>query len=944
MESDRHSKTRMIDSRPTDITGVKSNQDLLMSIEDKQGTVFFSMNLRSATDHVVKIGRQIDGQITGIGAVNQTLLGQFFQDKKHGFVVEYTTRQEERTVRRLVGHNVAEAFFALFDATNAADHYKNVFQDRIKVFGKWNLDQPDLMTPSMITSTIQDQSEYCLMIDKSKRIISLRSLAVDTYSVKVISFLAWNPEETSPKSDLVESLNYKHELSDCYEKLTSIAKENQPSFGYWTMLDGEISYTGEFTSGHKHGNGHEISSNGDSYLGEFSENLRHGIGLSSNSVGLVFMGEYSKGLRNGVGRLTSGNIEYIGHWKDGLKHGLGITIDRMLYVGSLNIWSYGTPSSFSFECTVIEDQFFVTDSQGLKGSDLRVPLDKMSLETFESVFKSCSQKIKEIEQRIKGILKETVARKNSLPNINWKSYLHEQAHQFRALRDKLYWIEEEYAKEFESFKQDLQLSAWDEIKKLPESYSALKNYLLDALREKYPDWRSKVVDWSEKKSQTVAMVDNFTANFSHQSSTATQKSSLTTQSICDDKENSHPNRGSRTQRSERKPMNAQSFEIHSCSMQDSENILGLISEASSHTDSNPDHLLTRPKSVGEIIHNDTLQRDAPRASFLNPIAEESCENYASFGVQEVHLAKHNLIEMEHASLELNVQPASHTVTTNEIIDFKQPSVEETPIETFKLSRPIKKKGVVEKWALNFESLTTSQKKKTDDVKQEQEIFENVYRKPVSAQEDDHNIRVRCETKTEIDQKVTNMPEPPISNHIDIQGSMQSHNSMIIEHLEIKRTSVAQNTHQTDNLVPIGQAAEHRQKFFDTLSFKGPEQSDPISVQSNKESKKSDIAEKSETSHNVNTLCNMLLNFNSKKHNQSQGILTFCDSLTADFKLGEASVNRASIAMPSAMTLEELHSIFHISTEQVNSHFSHCNLLDLDAQPKTVCTEFYGKLA
>jgi hypothetical protein len=97
--------------------------------------------------------------------------------------------------------------------------------------------------------------------------------------------------------------------------------------GYGVYIDNvnNVSYSGEWKNGRKHGQGRLIYSNSNVYQGEFREGNRHGIGRLDYSSGNYYIGTWKYDKKEGEGAMyyISSNELYRGQWRNNLPNGIG---------------------------------------------------------------------------------------------------------------------------------------------------------------------------------------------------------------------------------------------------------------------------------------------------------------------------------------------------------------------------------------------------------------------------------------------------------------------------------------------------------------------------------------------------------------------------------------------------------------------------------------------
>jgi hypothetical protein len=98
--------------------------------------------------------------------------------------------------------------------------------------------------------------------------------------------------------------------------------ENLPS-GHGVYISDELTYTGQWLAGKKHGEGEEICTSGRSYVGGWRNGLFHGKGILKTAHGSVYDGTFHTGTQHGFGTITTADGSYVGQWNHGTYHGNG---------------------------------------------------------------------------------------------------------------------------------------------------------------------------------------------------------------------------------------------------------------------------------------------------------------------------------------------------------------------------------------------------------------------------------------------------------------------------------------------------------------------------------------------------------------------------------------------------------------------------------------------
>ncbi|CAD7957561.1 unnamed protein product [Amoebophrya sp. A25] len=99
--------------------------------------------------------------------------------------------------------------------------------------------------------------------------------------------------------------------------------------GQGTFKDERSEYSGDFSDGHKHGEGQELwFEDGTRYIGQFHKGVKQGKGRYIWRNGNIYEGDFSNDVVEGYGILFwPDEREYEGQWRNGMQHGEGLFFD-----------------------------------------------------------------------------------------------------------------------------------------------------------------------------------------------------------------------------------------------------------------------------------------------------------------------------------------------------------------------------------------------------------------------------------------------------------------------------------------------------------------------------------------------------------------------------------------------------------------------------------------
>jgi|TARA_B110000858_G_C17808819_1_gene479634 hypothetical protein len=95
--------------------------------------------------------------------------------------------------------------------------------------------------------------------------------------------------------------------------------------GIYIEKDLNKKYDGQWSSGTRHGQGHEFTRD-ESYSGYFRYGFRHGHGTATLTSGEIYTGMWKRGSRCGNGSSSSCNGTYVGEWYRNTRHGYGHSV------------------------------------------------------------------------------------------------------------------------------------------------------------------------------------------------------------------------------------------------------------------------------------------------------------------------------------------------------------------------------------------------------------------------------------------------------------------------------------------------------------------------------------------------------------------------------------------------------------------------------------------
>lgn len=123
---------------------------------------------------------------------------------------------------------------------------------------------------------------------------------------------------------LISSFSQAHAIPEC-DNSAPVWTDCFASYSWPSVKDGTgYTYSGEWTSGRKHGFGTFIYPNGNKYIGEFINGEFEGTGSYYHTSGDLYIGGWQNGLFEGYGTyyFQSGKI-YQGKFTEGKRNGSG---------------------------------------------------------------------------------------------------------------------------------------------------------------------------------------------------------------------------------------------------------------------------------------------------------------------------------------------------------------------------------------------------------------------------------------------------------------------------------------------------------------------------------------------------------------------------------------------------------------------------------------------
>ena len=924
----------------------ESTGEKKVSLDGPDGNIFlcvFSCDLNSDIESQSRlwIGKQNDGLLTGVAATGQDFIGQFEGGERWGYGTQYLNRDEmEVYLNEVAGKQVSKEFLMVTENVRYAEMKSEPFQERVKVCGRWERNNLSESSPLLVTSNIPSSTNFFLVIDLKRKLKMIR-----TVSKSNIFNTLWVSEKvrsSNKRDDPKKSILFKYQNDGQLAYLTIDQTDSKSRYGQLELLTTGYLYFGMWLEGKKHGNGREKLSNGDVYVGQFKDDLKDGTGCIIFNYGSNYMGQFSKGKRSGLGKLTLGELEFYGSWSQGVKNGPGITLNKLTYIASLQYWNMGNPSNASFECMIIDGKIIVSETQGVKGSDINIPYDKFTEEIAEDVLNRCINAFARFNAELEKIGSEISARKEEFPKLDFEKVISELLNSQKSIQEKQKWIENTYYSLFKEFQLNLEMKDWHEISNIPDCFSDLKKGLISNLKERFPDWRSQMLTWIPAKTDpkdSIFSVSKSDNSSSIHLSTKTNKANITAKSyVGQGKKENHPViQHCRTQRHLRQPLNSQHCESQSsisrtdridnqsasyCYTEESTPVVNaqFSSRVGSKASVMPDRE-SFPDVVSDVSAGSRREVDwgcgqssrggDQRVSLdeerggVRSTGQEVSQREVDCSIGEITLRKENSGYQQAECQE----GSENQMEEGQIV---QPTLE---ISTFSITRAINGNSV-EKHFLRVESLLESQKKLKSD--QNLEINPEKNFRVVFNSSEDQNQTFSPKFHNTEDKKLEDHPK---SNFMESNSYITSEDN--IEQIVINRsisskginlngTNIAFNT-QSNQI-----KEQSHESDFQTLSFRGDlnfNQSSTEDKQDDQTSQNPDVSQiiKQKESRNIDYLCELLLNFNTKAGKRRESY-SFGDRLTASFKIDQFS-NKSSLTQGMAsVNQSQMQSLFKLSSE------------------------------